>query len=93
MQIELEIGWNSRDEASREDLKLINKTSPDDRCASKCTGSPTDGGNLAKLSSAEKIAKNIRKIRMRLCSANSEPLSGVVCKVIRETSSQASKLR
>ena len=64
MQIELEIGWNFSDEASREDLKLINKTSPDDCCAGKCTGSPTDGGNLAKLSSAEKIAKNIRKIRI-----------------------------
>ena len=60
MQIEMEIGWNSSDEA----LKLINKTSPDDRCASKCTGSPLDGGNLAKLSSAQKITNKIRKIRI-----------------------------
>ena len=86
MQIELEIGWNSSDDASREDLMLINKTSPDDPCASKCTGSPTDGGNLAKLSSAEKIAtkKKENKNINHLCSANSEPLRGVVCKVIRE---------
>ena len=45
------IGWNSSGEAKEDKLKKKDFTS-------KCTGCPLDGGNYAKLSSTEKIAKN-----------------------------------
>ena len=80
MQIELELGGIAVMRRRGTEDKLINKTLPDDRCASACTGSPLDGGNLGKLSSAEKIAKNQENKNLKLlCSARSESFSGVIC--------------